>query len=77
MKSDFEGRGEKIRKKLREYVYPQLRQNPHSGKNIKKLRSYKPDTCRYRISDYRFFYEINEDERLVFMIAASARKDSY
>jgi len=74
---DFEGQGERLRKKLLEYVYPQLRSNPHLGKNIKKLKNYKPDTWRYRIGDYRFFYEINEKERMVYMIAADSRKDSY
>ncbi|MDP1758364.1 MAG: type II toxin-antitoxin system RelE/ParE family toxin [Thermodesulfovibrionales bacterium] len=74
---DFEGRGERLRKKLLEYVYPLLRNNPYFGKNIKKLKNYKPDTWRYRIGDYRFFYEINEKERMVYMIAADSRKDSY
>ncbi len=74
---DFEGRGERIRKKLTEFVYPQLRNNPYFGKNIKKLKKYKPDTWRYRIGDYRFFYEIDEKEHMVFMIAADSRKDSY
>lgn len=74
---DFEGQGERLRKKLLEYVYPQLRNNPYLGKNIKKLKNYKPDTWRYRIGNYRFFYEINEKERMVYMIAADARKDSY
>jgi mRNA interferase RelE/StbE len=74
---DFEGRGERLRKKLLEYVYPQLRNNPYLGKNIKKLKNYKPDTWRYRIGNYRFFYEINEKERMVYMIAADSRKDSY
>ncbi|MBI4690110.1 MAG: type II toxin-antitoxin system RelE/ParE family toxin [Nitrospirae bacterium] len=74
---DFEGQGERIRKKLVEYVYPRLRNNPYLGKNIKKLKNYKPDTWRYRIGNYRFFYEINEKERMVYMIAADSRKDSY
>jgi mRNA interferase RelE/StbE len=74
---DFEGRGERIRKKLTEFVYPQLRNNPYFGKNIKKLKNYKPGTWRYRIGDYRFFYEIDEKEHMVFMIAADSRKDSY
>jgi mRNA interferase RelE/StbE len=74
---DFGGRGEGIRKKLLEYVYPQLRSNPYFGKNIKKLKNYRPDTWRYRIGDYRFFYEINERDRTVNMLAADARKDSY
>ena len=74
---DFEGQGERLRKKLLEYVYPQLRNNPYLGKNIKKLKNYKPDTWRYRIGNYRFFYEINEKERMVYMIAADSRKNSY
>ncbi|MCL4475284.1 MAG: type II toxin-antitoxin system RelE/ParE family toxin [Nitrospirae bacterium] len=74
---DFEGRGERIRKKLTEFVYPQLRCNPYLGKNIKKLKNYKPETWRYRIGNYRFFYEINGKERMVYMIAADSRKDSY
>jgi mRNA interferase RelE/StbE len=74
---DFEGRGERIKKKLSEFVYPQLRNNPYFGKNIKKLKNYNPDTWRYRIGDYRFFYEINEKEHMVYMIAADSRKDSY
>ena len=44
---------------------------------IKKLRNYKPDTWRYRIGDYRFFYEIDDKEKIVFMIAADNRGDAY
>ena len=74
---DLEGRGERIRKKLSEYVYPQLRSNPYFGKNIKKLKNYEPETWRYKIGRYRFFYEISEKERIVYMLAADSRKDSY
>lgn len=74
---DFRGRGEKIRKKLLEYVYPQLRNNTYFGKGIKKLKNYKPDAWRYRIGSYRFFYEINDKEHVVYMLAADSRKDSF
>lgn len=74
---DFEGQGEWVRKKLVDFVYPQLRSNPFFGKNIKKLKNYKPDTWRYRIGDYRFFYEIDKKGHVVFMIVADYRKDSY
>ncbi len=70
-------KGQRVRKKLSEYVYPQLRDNPFFGKNIRKLKNYKPETWRYRIGNYRFFYEIDERERIVYMITAEARKDSY
>jgi len=59
------------------YVYPQLRDNPHFGKNIKKLKNYQPETWRYRIGAYRFFYEINTKENIVYMLAVDSRKDSY
>ncbi len=77
LSKDFGGHGGRIKNKLLEYVYPQLRANPYFGKNIKKLKNYKPETWRYRIGRYRFFYEIDEKERLIYMIAAEARKDSY
>lgn len=77
LSQDFEGQGDRIRKKLAEFVYPQLRENPYLGKNIKKLKNYKPDTWRYRIGKYRFFYEIDEKDRMIYMTTADARKDSY
>lgn len=77
LSQDFEGQGDRIRKKLSEFVYPQLRENPYLGKNIKKLKNYKPDTWRYRIGKYRFFYEIDEKDRMIYITTADARKDSY
>ena len=74
---DFGGQQKRITTKLQEYVYPQLRNQPYFGPNIKKLKNYKPDTWRYRIGDYRFFYEIDEKRRLVLMIAAEHRGDAY
>ena len=74
---DFKGQGERIAKKLSDYVYPQLRNNPYFGKNIKKLKNYEPETWRYRIGSYRFFYEINDKDRIVSMLAADSRKDIY
>ena len=67
----------KLGQKLQEYVYPQLRNHPHFGPNIKKLKSYTPGTWRYRIGSWRFFYEINEEEQIVFMLAASHRSSAY
>lgn len=67
----------KIEAKLKSYVYPQLRLQPHFGPNIKKLRDFKPETWRYRIGPWRFFYEINEHEKIVFMTALDHRRDAY
>jgi mRNA interferase RelE/StbE len=68
---------ERITAKLRDYVYPTLYHNPYSGPNIKRLKNWDPPTWRYRVGDWRFFYEIAEKHRIVFMIAADHRKEAY
>ena len=77
LKQNFSGQQERIKIKLVNYVYPQLKQNPYFGKNIKKLVNYKPDTWRYRISSYRFFYEIDNQNKIVFMISVDNRQNAY
>jgi len=77
LEQDFSGQQERIKTKLVTYVYPQLKQNPYFGKNIKKLVNYKPDTWRYRISSYRFFYEIDNQNKIVFMISVDNRQNAY
>ena len=66
-----------LAKKLDTYVYPQLRQGPYFGPNIRKLQGYAPETWRYRIGPYRVFYQVDEDERIVFMLTIDDRKDAY
>jgi len=66
-----------IRSKLTQYVYPQLREQPFYGANIRKLRGYNPDTWRYRIGRYRVFYIVDQEERIVFIVSIDARKDAY
>ncbi|PIR16951.1 MAG: hypothetical protein COV46_06150 [Deltaproteobacteria bacterium CG11_big_fil_rev_8_21_14_0_20_49_13] len=67
-----------LEEKLLEYVYPQLKEEPHFGPNIKRLREWAPATWRYRISDWRFFYIIDDEHKVVSMIAAAShRKDAY
>ena len=77
LQKDFGGRKQKIKAKLRNYVYPQLRVKPRLGSNIRKLKEYSPETWRYRIGAYRFFYQIDEEEKIIFMIAAEHRKQAY
>lgn len=64
-------------KKLRDYVYPQLRSQPYFGKNIKKLKACSPATWRYRVGDIRLFYQIDSAGNIVLMTAAMLRKDAY
>ena len=66
-----------IEKKLTQYIYPQLKEEPHYGNNIKKLVNYTPETWRYRIGKYRLFYVIDETDKIVYVISIDLRKDTY
>lgn len=66
-----------VLERLHQVVYAQLRQHPHFGPNIKKLKGYSPETWRYRIGAWRLFYEIDDQERVVYMIAAEHRGSAY
>lgn len=67
----------RLEKKLQTFVYPRLRQEPHFGLQIKKLRDWTPPTWRWRIGSFRVFYEIDEPERLVLMTALARRDRAY
>ena len=64
-------------RKLQEYVYPQLRNQPYFGKNIKKLKGFSIPTWRYRVGNIRLFYQIDSNGNIVLMTAAMLRKDAY
>jgi len=66
-----------IERKLLQNIYPQLKEEPHYGNNIRKLTDYKPETWRYRIGRYRLFYVIDEIERTVYVLSIDLRKDAY
>ncbi|MBI2889619.1 MAG: type II toxin-antitoxin system RelE/ParE family toxin [Nitrospirae bacterium] len=63
--------------KLQEYVYPQLRKDPRYGPNIKRLINWEPPTWRCRVGSWRFFYEVDEKNRIVYMTAADHRSRAY
>ena len=66
-----------LSKKLTDYVYPILRENPFFGPNIKKLKGEYKEVYRYRIGAYRVFYKISEETVIVFILDIEARKDAY
>ena len=66
-----------IETKLKNLIYGQLRLEPHFGNNIKKLRSYVPETWRFLIGKYRLFYSIDESDKIVFIVTVEFRKDAY
>ena len=71
------GRSEQIGEKLRSFAYPLLREEPRFGPNIKRLRGFDPSVWRYRIADWRFFYSIDDEKKLVSMLAADHRRQAY
>ncbi len=77
LEQDFGGQRKKIIKKLRGFVYPQLIISPELGPNIKKLSDWQPLTWRYRIGAYRFFYEIDKEQEIIFMTLAEHRSKAY
>ena len=66
-----------IKEKLKQKIYPQLREQPFYGPNIRKLRGYTPETWRYRIGNYRLFYAVEGHGRIVSMLTIDDRKDGY
>jgi mRNA interferase RelE/StbE len=67
----------KIYSKIKTYLYPQQRINPFFGKNIKKLKGEFNDVYRYRVGDYRLFYQVDEKQILIFIMDIGKRKDAY
>jgi mRNA interferase RelE/StbE len=67
----------KLYQKINDVVYPQLRNNPYFGANIKKLKGEFEGFYRYRIGNYRLFYLIDEKKVIVFVIDLQHRKDAY
>lgn len=66
-----------IQNKLNTYVYPQLKQSPWFGNNIKKLKGYDPETWRYRIGKFRLFYIIDDENHTIYLLTIDHRKDVY
>jgi mRNA interferase RelE/StbE len=44
---------------------------------LQKLKAWAFPTWRYRVGDWRFFYIIDEENKLISMIAASHRREAY
>ena len=63
--------------RLHSNIYPQLSDQPYFGNNIKKLKNYKPETWRYRIGNFRLFYEISEEDKIVYILTISTRQSAY
>jgi mRNA interferase RelE/StbE len=63
--------------KIKSVVYPRLRQNPHFGPNIKKLKGEFESYYRFRVGSYRLFYLVDNDKVLVVVVDLKHRQDAY
>jgi len=68
---------QKLYEKIKNFVYPQLRENPFFGTNIKKLKGEFEGFYRYRLGDYRLFYTIENEKVLVVIIDIKKRDKAY
>lgn len=66
-----------IRKKLDGLAYPALKEEPHYGPNIKKLKGTHQYLYRYRLGHFRLFYGIDESNKTVVITAIKPRKTAY
>ncbi len=66
-----------LRRKLDSFVYPQIKEEPFWGNNIKKLQGYDHNTWRYRIGKFRLFYIVDQEDRIIYILTIDDRKDAY
>ena len=66
-----------LRRKLDRLVYPQIKEEPFFGNNIKKLKGNFSNTWRYRMGKFRLFYKVDRAEQIVFILTIENRKDAY
>ena len=67
----------KLYQKIINIVYPQLKNNPFYGTNIKKLKGNFEGYYRYRLGNYRLFYLIENQQVLVVIVDLKHKKEAY
>jgi mRNA interferase RelE/StbE len=67
----------KLYKNIKEIIYPQLKQNPFFGNNIKKLKGEFEGVYRYRFGNYRLFYSIEKEKVIVAILDIKHRQNAY
>lgn len=67
----------KLYTKIKNFVYPQLRENPYYGVNIKKLKGKFEGYYRYIVGNYRLFYLIEDEKLIIAVINFRHRQKAY
>lgn len=66
-----------VYQKILSFIYPQLRENPFFGSNIKKLKGELEGVYRYRRGRFRIFNNIDTKKKEIFIVNIDDRKDIY
>ena len=77
LKKSLKGIPKGIFQDFKEKAYPQLRENPSEGHNIKKLKGQLEGKYRYKKGNYRLIYLIDEEEGIVNLIEVGHRSSIY
>ena len=67
----------KLYSKIKNFVYPQLKENPFYGSNIKKLKDNLEGYYRFRIGNYRLFYLIKDEKLIIVVVDFRHRQQAY
>jgi len=67
----------KLYAKIENFIYLQLRENPHYGTNIKKLKGKLEGYYRYRVGNYRLFYLIEDEKLIIAVVDFKHRQQAY
>ena len=67
----------KLYEKIKNFVYPQLKENPFYGSNIKKLKDNLEGYYRYRVGNYRLFYLIEDEKLIIVVVDFKHRQQAY
>jgi len=67
----------KLYSKIVNFVYPQLKENPLYGSNIKKLKDNLEGYYRYRIGNYRLFYLVEDEKLIIVVVDLRHRQQAY
>ena len=57
----------KYRVKQIKHSIKELKENPYPGGNKDEIKGYQEVTYRLRVGNYRVFYEIDEEQKIVFV----------
>ena len=62
---------------IKSKIYPILKENPFKLENVKQLKGNFKGVLHFRMGNYRLFYVVDTDKRIVIILDFIHRKDAY